>query len=185
MKQNAVKVDMEVLEHKPLTYPGVKEGLYEIYSDGKIWSNYKKGFMTPIKDKDGYLKIQLSGGTRNNKITIKIHKLVLIHFGPTPPTDIKDLTVNHIDFNKENNCISNLEWMSRTDNTKNRQSNPIGEKNPSAKLTQKDVIEIINLLQTSSLTLQEIGDKYNVHKTTILKIKQGKTWKQINPFSLQ
>ena len=48
---------MEVLEHKPLTYPGVKEGLYEIYSDGKIWSNYKKGFMTPIKDKDGYLKI--------------------------------------------------------------------------------------------------------------------------------
>lgn len=174
---------MGVPMHKPLIYPGVKNGLYEIYSDGRIWSNSSKRFMKPSKDKDDYLKVLLSGGSRADRTTVEIHWLVLTTFGPPPPEEINDLTINHKDYNIENNDISNLEWMSRIDNTKNRRDLPVGEKNPSAKLKEKDVLDIINLLRTISLTLQEIGEKYGVHKTTILKIKQGKTWKGINPFS--
>jgi len=31
----------------PILLDGVKSGLYEIEEDGRIWSNYKKGYLNP------------------------------------------------------------------------------------------------------------------------------------------
>lgn len=121
-------MDLAALECKELVYPGVKEGMYKIFSDGRIYSNYKKDFMTLIPDKDGYLKVILSGGSRANKVCVRVHKLILLTFKGNPPKDMIDPTVNHIDHNIKNNHIDNLEWMERVDNVKDR-PNPIGEKN--------------------------------------------------------
>lgn len=48
----------------PILINGVKPNLYEIEEDGRIWSNYKHDYIIPSKDKDGYLKVNLSGGDR-------------------------------------------------------------------------------------------------------------------------
>lgn len=136
--------------------------------------------MTLIPDKDGYLKVILSGGSRANKVCVRVHKLILLTFKGNPPKDMIDPTVNHIDHNIKNNHIDNLEWMERVDNVKDR-PNPIGEKNSQAKLTENDVKEIIKLLK-NNVSLSKIGEKYNVSKSTISSIKRGKTWKHINPF---
>ena len=61
---------------EPICYKNVKEGLYLIDEDGNIWSNYKKGYMSPTKGKDGYLKIKLSGGSREDKCYVRIATLV-------------------------------------------------------------------------------------------------------------
>ena len=42
---------------KELKYLDIKQDLYLIREDGAIYSKYKKDYMNPIQDKDGYLKI--------------------------------------------------------------------------------------------------------------------------------
>ena len=81
----------------PIKINGVKYGLYEIYENGSIWSNYKKDFLKPKIDKDGYLEVALSGGSRQKRKTIKVHTIVALHFIGAPPSHINDPTVNHID----------------------------------------------------------------------------------------
>lgn len=92
------------------------EGLYEISNFGRVKSlNYnkthRKQIMKPVKDKENYLTIVLSN---NGKIKgYKISRLVYEAFiGPIP----KDYQVNHIDEDKTNNCVWNLNLMTAKEN---------------------------------------------------------------------
>ena len=53
---------------------------------------------------------------------------------------------------------------------------PIGEKVPSSKLTERDVIDIFN----DSRGCTTIAKEYGVSKKTIYNIRHGKTWKHLN-----
>ena len=167
------------MRHVPIKLDGVKEGLYEIYENGKIWSNYKNNFLNFKQDKDGYLEITLSGGTRNKHKTYKVHTLVALHFIGNPPKTIVDPTVNHIDNNKHNNLYTNLEWMERSKNSSIRSKKGIGSTNHEAILTELQVEEICNLLINTNLSIQEIANKYSVHKTTISHIQRKTNWTHI------
>jgi predicted DNA-binding protein YlxM (UPF0122 family) len=90
-----------------------------------------------------------------------------------------DPTSQHIDGNKDNNNLSNLMWMERGENSSKRFHTGRGEFNPESILTEKQVLEIADLLQNSQYTLQEIGDKYKVHKSTISNIRRKKNWKYL------
>lgn len=95
---------------------------YQISNTGKIRSKDKttmrkdgkplttKGRILKVaKDTKGYLRTTIS-----NK-TVKIHRLVAEAF-IINPNNLPE--VNHIDGNKENNYVDNLEWISHTDNIK-------------------------------------------------------------------
>lgn len=47
--------------------------------------------------------------------TFSVHKLIITAFKPNP-LNLKQ--VNHIDLNRQNNCINNLEWSTPSDNIK-------------------------------------------------------------------
>ena len=87
------------------------EGLYEVSNLGRIKSLRDKNgnrekILKTIKDKDGYLKINL---WKEDKMkTFRVHRLVATAF-ISNPNNLP--TVNHIDENKENNVADNLEWM--------------------------------------------------------------------------
>ena len=66
----------------------------------------------------GYMKIVLS--KRNEQKMKMVHRLVAETF--IPNTDGKRF-VNHIDGNKKNNCVSNLEWCSAKENTHHANAN--------------------------------------------------------------
>ena len=88
------------------------EGIYQISNYGKIKSFHKdEKILKPRKVKDGYLMICLhkNGKGRN----YQVHRLVAKHF--IDNFDEK-LTINHKDYNKENNRIDNLEIMTHYDN---------------------------------------------------------------------
>ena len=49
-----------------------------------------------------------------SKKTFRVHRLVLMAFAPIE--NMQNLEVNHIDGNKKNNSLSNLEWVTSSEN---------------------------------------------------------------------
>lgn len=102
------------------------EGLYEVSSFGNVRS-YKKsrwGLRDNPKILNGfmgkhYLTVVLC---KDKKITKYIHRLVAIAFIPNPEHHKE---VNHIDGNKTNNHVSNLEWVSHAGNMKHAIKNDL------------------------------------------------------------
>ncbi len=98
------------------------EGYYEVSNMGRVKSlsrpvensqrNVKEKFNKFHLKRDGYHSVLLS----KNKIkkTISLHRIVAKAFLPNP--EFKKF-VNHIDGNKLNNCLSNLEWVSSRENS--------------------------------------------------------------------
>lgn len=95
------------------------EGLYSISNQGRVKSHMKKsGFlhlkeriMKPTIKNNGYLQVDLT------KIGIRkkfyVHRLVAEYFIPNPDNLP---CINHIDHNRDNNSVTNLEWCTYEDN---------------------------------------------------------------------
>jgi hypothetical protein len=94
--------------------------------------------------------------------------------GPLKPGE----QVDHIDGNKNNNNLSNLQAMNKRDHrglTVKRSQHATGERVGNSKLTQKQVNEIRVFLE-EGITHKEIARKYGVHLATISAISSGRTW---------
>lgn len=90
---------------------------YKIYSDGKVWSEKSKRFLTSWVSSTGYLVVKISRKINGKTVArnVPLHKLLAEHFIPNP--DNLE-TVNHKNKNKLDNSLKNLEWLSRIDNVK-------------------------------------------------------------------
>lgn len=85
------------------------EGLYQVSNLGKIRRNGRaKTFRV---DWRGYLTVWLCKNSIQKNY--KVHRLVAAAFIPNPENK---RTVNHIDGNKQNNHVENLEWATHSEN---------------------------------------------------------------------
>lgn len=154
---------------------------YFVNENGEVFSQKTNKFMKQHLDKDGYAKVRLT--TEDGRHTFSVHRLVLEAFSPRE--DMNQLQVNHIDGDKLNNRLSNLEWTTCQENIQHAmktglRKNTIGENNNAPHfLIEKQVKEIIQLLLSHSFTNQQIAKKYNVNITAIERIKYKKTWKYL------
>lgn len=88
------------------------ENLYQISNYGNVKNKKSNKILKSCKNKTGYLEIYLS--KNNIQKTIKIHRLVALHF----IENFNNLKfVNHIDNDKLNNNVNNLEWVSSRENS--------------------------------------------------------------------
>lgn len=88
-------------------------GNYQISNLGRV-KNTKTEKILKCRElnKEGYRKITI---TYKGKIfTYQIHRLVLSHFEPN--INAKIMQVHHIDFDRSNNKLDNLKWLSFNDN---------------------------------------------------------------------
>ena len=130
-------------------------------------------WISPVKDKDGY------GGLVENGKLVRAHVYSYrLHKGPVP----KGAFVCHSCDNPS--CVrSDHLWLGNaTSNNldkmlKGRQSILKGERAGNAKLTEKQVREIL----VDDRTQAEIGASYGVSRATIGLIKTGKNWKHLTP----
>lgn len=91
-------------------------GLYKVSNQGRVkrcFGNGKENFLTGKKDKDGYTEVILSKNQR--KKYFRLHRLVAEAFVPNPESKPQ---VNHKDRNKQNNSVTNLEWVTASENAK-------------------------------------------------------------------
>jgi len=100
------------------------EGEYGATHEGDIYSFKRNKFLKPGRDGNGYLHVTLckadrASGTRGKDITV--HRLIALTFIANPETFP---CVDHIDRNKRNNYVSNLRWVTYSQNIANVSSFP-------------------------------------------------------------
>lgn len=151
---------------------------YDYYAreDGTIYSGVSNKVLTTHLDKDGYCKVRLV--SLDGRHTYSVHRLILENFKPVENMD--KLQVNHIDGDKTNNSLNNLEWCTCSENILHAHriglKNQSGERNNASKLKEKDVLEIIDLLLSKKYTQKEIGKRYGVSEQAIGDIKNHRRW---------
>ena len=155
------------------------EGLYKINENGEIYSIPRKGTINNIrkisqrKNKYGYMQVVLM---KNNKMkTFLVHRLVAQAFIPNYNSFPQ---VNHIDGNKANNRVANLQWCTVSHNTKHAYENNLGgfrdvvSKNLQ-KINDKNAyhyVEIKNEYETKIFSSTSDASKYlNTHKDNITR----------------
>ena len=116
---------------------------YEVSSFGNIKNN-KTGKDLKINVKSGYYNISLTNETIYK--TFKVHRLVALAFIENPENKSD---VNHMDKNKLNNYLSNLEWMTRQENNIHRCKG--------VKVTNNKNKEVLRIDKNTN----EILEKYN------------------------
>lgn len=73
--------------------------------------NKDKKDIAPKAFPNGYMGVKVRGSINNYML---LHRVVMLTWKPTP--EAEKLTVDHLDHNKRNNALSNLEWVSQTEN---------------------------------------------------------------------
>ena len=86
---------------------------YEVFEDGSI-KNDKNRMLKPYLSKRGYYRVKLYDLNGYAKM-FQVHRLVAQAFIPNP-NNLPE--VNHIDGNKQNNSVENLEWCTSEENQK-------------------------------------------------------------------
>ena len=162
------------------------EGRYQASDLGNIKSLISNKILKPRIDKDGYFKVILSAGHGNRK-EFRVHRLIAGTFIPNPENLPQ---VNHIDEDKTNNAVDNLEWCTSLQNnnhgTRNERIRPYAIANgmKHAKAVQQ-YDKKGNLIKTWD-SLRSAERELNIsHSNIISSIKRngssgGYIWKLVN-----
>jgi len=96
-----------------------------------------------------------------------------------PIENMEQYQVNHIDGNKRNNALTNLEWVTCQENINHAIKNNLRAKvNGAAKITPEQVIEIYKRANNGETNIA-LGKEFNVHPDSIGRIKNKKLWKEV------
>lgn len=91
--------------------------LYEINEDGVLRNVKSKKIVKGYQENNGYQRVRIENKCLNGVVRTSIHQLVAEAFLPNPNPD-EFTEINHIDTNKQNNHVSNLEWVNHSLNMK-------------------------------------------------------------------
>jgi hypothetical protein len=149
---------------------------YKIYKDGRIWSRRSKRFLKEQTDHYGYRYYILCIDSKlKNKTT---HRWLWESFVGAVP---KGKQINHIDGNKLNNSLDNLELSTPKENIQHawrmglcRRS--LGSKTNNSKLLECDIAKIFRL-HKRGLSQCKIAKKFSVTQSNISRILNKQTWR--------
>lgn len=156
------------------------KGIYQISNQGNVKSlnriarsgkKVKEKILKKAQDKDGYILFTLcKNGTQK---TVKAHRLVANAF--IPNINNKPC-VNHLNGIKNDNTVTNLEWVTVSENTQHSYNNKLqgkGSKHGRSTLTVEDVK---NIRATVGKTQKELALQFNSYQSVIGRILRNETY---------
>ena len=154
-------------EYEASTF-GMVRSVDRIILKGKrhVPSRVRGQIISPYKRSDGYLRVDMSKhGVRRHE---KLHSIIARTFIPNPE---HKSTVNHIDENKLNNTVENLEWMTNEEN--------VNYGTRIQRVKEKYGHSIIRISPShhieSFLTLHDAESKTGIHRQSIAYAIKNKT----------
>lgn len=142
--------------------------------NGRTKNTFKSVIRKPILNRKGYYIFQLR---KNNKYVSKeLHRLLAETFIDNP-NNLR--CVNHIDGNKINNSLNNLEWVSHSENLLHAYKTGLrgdGQRRNGSKVPHR-LIRYIKVLCDLGLSSKRISETILIGKTTIHDIVNGKVYK--------
>ena len=114
--------------------------------------NKSKALLAPKITRKGYMCIYVDG---SNPGLIQLHRLVMLTWRPTP--EAENLTVDHLDHNKRNNAVENLEWVTKEENLR-RADDDLLPTVIASKPIKVNVILGVRCTDQSGLTLEIMDD---------------------------
>lgn len=160
------------------------EGFYQISDKGRIkrmqsrTNTYAGKILKPTLV-NKYLSIYLKRPEQKRQC-FRVHALVMYAFVGQRP--LPDTEINHINGNKRDNRLTNLEWLTRQENMDHARNvlgySTAGENNPSAKLNASQVTEIRRLAE-SGIQHWRIAKVYGISRCTVSAIVSRRLWKHV------
>jgi hypothetical protein len=118
-----------------------------------------------------------------------IHRLVASYFLEKPSP--KQTIVGHLDYNKLNNRVNNLKWMTLQENIRHQQSIPYVIKDKKERSSRKEdsktaKLSVIKVMLLKKLLIQgkpvkQLAKQFRVTQTQILRVRKGENWGDIKP----
>lgn len=166
-------------------------GKLEISNYGNVRNSKSKKPRYTSVNKQGYPTVQIKRGGKVK--TLKIHRLVAELFLPPPSEELIEkcskehwgvVLVKHLDNNKCNNHVSNLEWCDLKSNTKQAWDDSLitglrGSENGRATLSEESVHELCKFFEAGG-TPKDAARIYNCSRQQASKIRAGIAWKHIS-----
>lgn len=158
---------------------------YEISNTGKLRNSRNKKEVTLHKNKRGYLMYCGTLGQRRKNICFRIHKCVAEVFVLNPENKP---FVNHIDGDKQNNFVENLEWCTNQENIIHawetglmKVEKMFGNPNKKLKLTPQDVAYIREnyIPRDKKFGSRALGRMFGLDHVNILAIINGKSYVKV------
>ena len=139
---------------------------YEITDDGKVINKRTGRVLKHSKNPSGYHIVVISYQGKRKAFTV--HRQVMLAFEFLP--DNEKFEVNHIDGNKDNNCINNLEWMTQSDNQKHS-IQVLGAKRY---LEYKKVEAKLNEFSKIFNSAEDVARYFGTHLQSVYRVLRGR-----------
>jgi len=139
---------------------------YIVTKDGRVYNKKTHKFQTQNLTKNGYYTVSIRGKRSF------VHRLVALCHIPNPDNLPQ---VNHIDGDKTNNNVNNLEWVTPQENINHSIRTGLCKRRE--KLTKEDVLYI---KAHPEVTCKKLSENFGVNATTIGHVRRGDTWKNIS-----
>ena len=150
---------------------------YAVTREGRVYSLYSKKFLSENKINAGYKAATLcDNGFRKEEL---VHRLVAKAFIPNP---LNLPCVNHIDGDKLNNNVSNLEWCTHQENTQHAMETGLRRKeviNEYRNVPDHIAVQICEMLEEGSRN-KDICEMFNISHEMVSGIKAGRYYKDIS-----
>lgn len=140
---------------------------YDVDEDGVLYSTRSgaRKVMHPYKTAAGYLR--LDGSFCGQRVRIDVHRLVASKYLPNPNNLPQ---VNHIDGDKTNNNVSNLEWCSCSENVQHAWDTGLSTVNSGAYIAKAVLCVELDIVFESVSEAERIT---GVHNPNIVKVCKG------------
>jgi len=153
-------------------YESIENG-YLVSKCGKILSLKKNNpyLMTPCKTTKGYLQVRL------NRKMFRVHRIIALTFIPNP-NNLE--TVDHINENKIDNRVENLQWLSNRDNIRKSRigikftdehklklrNAKLGKPSVKDKFNKQDAFKMKEMLE-NGMKAKDVADEFGIGRTSV------------------